>query len=72
MDYSERQKRLKELNLYVKGRAPAVWLPGGYAYTAWWPWVKNYHGEQRVGCQRPGPIWARIWIDEELKKEMRY
>ena len=27
MDYSERQKRLKELNLYVKGRAPAVWQP---------------------------------------------
>ena len=65
-------KELKALNVYVMGKAPAVWLPGGYYYVAWWPWVKNYYGEQRVGAIRPGPIWARIWIDQELKKKMGY
>jgi peptide/nickel transport system substrate-binding protein len=34
--------------------------------------VKNYYGEQRVGAIRPGPIWARIWIDQELKKKMGF
>ncbi|MFP4452332.1 MAG: ABC transporter substrate-binding protein [Desulfobacterales bacterium] len=72
MDEEERRKRLKDLNVYVIGKAPAIWLPGGYVFTAWWPWVKNYYGEQRVGCIRPGPIWARIWIDQELKEEMGY
>lgn len=65
-------KELKALNVYVMGKAPAVWLPGGYQYVAWWPWVKNYYGEQRVGAIRPGPIWARIWIDQQLKKKMGY
>jgi peptide/nickel transport system substrate-binding protein len=41
-------------------------------YTAWWPWVKNYDGELRVGSERPGPIHARIWIDPEMKKKMGF
>jgi peptide/nickel transport system substrate-binding protein len=43
-----------------------------YFYTAWWPWVKNYHGEIRVGAHRAAPILARVWIDQELKKKMGY
>ncbi|MFW6428491.1 MAG: ABC transporter substrate-binding protein [Desulfosalsimonas sp.] len=72
LDPDERRKMLKDLNVYVLGQAPAVWLPGQYRFVAWWPWVKNYYGEQRVGCIRPGPILSRIWIDQELKKEMGY
>ena len=37
-----------------------------------WPWVKNYGGELRAGANRPGPIYARIWIDQELKEEMGF
>ena len=33
--------------------------------TAWWPWVENYKGKLRAGAVRPGPIYARIWIDHE-------
>jgi len=49
-----------------------VWLPTPYEYSAWWPWVKNYGGEQRGGGGRPGPVYARIWIDQELKKKMGF
>jgi peptide/nickel transport system substrate-binding protein len=41
-------------------------------YTAWWPWVKNYGGELRVGAERPGPIHARMWVDQEMKKKMGF
>jgi peptide/nickel transport system substrate-binding protein len=41
-------------------------------YTAWWPWVKNYGGELRAGSERPGPIYARIWIDQDMKKKMGF
>lgn len=63
---------MKKLGVYCIDQAPAIWLPGGYGYTAWWPWVKNYYGELRVGAWRPGPIFARIWVDEKLKKKMGY
>jgi peptide/nickel transport system substrate-binding protein len=64
--------RMKELGVYAMDQAPAIWLPGPYLYNAWWPWVKNYYGELRVGAWRPGPIFARIWIDQELKKKMGF
>jgi peptide/nickel transport system substrate-binding protein len=51
-------------------QAPSIFLPSPYVYTGWWPWVKNYGGELRAGAERPGPIHARIWIDQELKKKM--
>ena len=53
-------------------RQPYIWLPIPYNYAAWWPWVKNYDGELRAGAVRPGPIYARIWVDQELKKKMGY
>ena len=64
--------KMKELAVYAMDQAPAIWLPGGYVYNAWWPWVKNYYGEIRVGAWRSGPIFARIWIDQDLKKKMGY
>jgi len=64
--------RMKDLAVYVIDQAPAVWLPGRYVYAAWWPWVKNYYGEMRIGANRPSQIWARIWIDQDLKKKMGY
>ncbi len=54
----------------ILDKAPYIWLPTPYIYTAWWPWVKNYGGELRAGAVRPGPIYARIWVDQELKKKM--
>jgi peptide/nickel transport system substrate-binding protein len=63
---------IKKLAVYALDQAPAIILPTAYNFTAWWPWVKNYYGERRVGGQRSGPIHARIWIDQEMKKKMGY
>ena len=52
--------------------APMVFLPTPHYFIAWWPWVKNYNGETRAGAAKPGPIYARLWIDQELKKKMGY
>ncbi len=71
-DESKRQEMLKAMTREIVDKAPYIWLPVGYFYTAWWPWVKNYGGELRVGSERPGPIHARIWIDQELKKKLGY
>ena len=66
----KRQAMLKEMTREILDKAPYVWLPTPYIFTAWWPWVKNYGGELRAGAVRPGPIYARIWVDQDLKKKM--
>ena len=71
-DEAARVAMTRELTIRLLNEAPSIWLPTVYNYTAWWPWVKNYGGELRAGAVRPGPIYARIWIDEELKREMGF
>ena len=69
-DEAARIKMLREMTVEILDLAPYIWLPTPYVYTAWWPWVKNYAGELRAGSVRPGPIYARMWVDQELKKKM--
>ena len=60
---AERIRMIRELTVEMLDRAPYLWLPIGYAYTAWWPWVRNYGGELRVGSQRPRPRSLRPHLD---------
>jgi peptide/nickel transport system substrate-binding protein len=71
-DEEKRKAMMRELTREILDKAPYVWLPTPYVYTAWWPWVKNYAGELRVGAVRPGPVYSRIWIDQDLKKKMGF
>lgn len=71
-DEKKRQQMLKDLTTYILEQAPALWMPAPYRYTAWWPWVKNYGGELFVGAGRSAPIYARVWIDEGMKKKMGF
>jgi peptide/nickel transport system substrate-binding protein len=71
-DETERQRKIKELTVEMLDQAPYIWLPTVYNYIAWWPWVKNYGGELRAGAVRPAPIYARIWIDQKLKRELGF
>ncbi|MGY4827694.1 ABC transporter substrate-binding protein [Sphaerotilaceae bacterium SBD11-9] len=73
--YAEPDERVRQVKVRLMTRqvleaVPSLLLPTPYVYTGWWPWVKNYGGELRAGAERPGPIHARIWIDQELKKKM--
>ncbi len=71
-DEDKRKAMIREMTREILDKAPYLWLPTPYSYTAWWPWVKNYGGELRAGSVRPGPIYARIWVDQEMKKQMGY
>lgn len=71
-DEAERIRLVRALTVKGLADAPYVWLPTAYLYTGWWPWVRNYGGELRAGAVRPGPIYARIWIDHDLKKRMGF
>ncbi len=71
-DEGKRQLMIRRMTREILEKAPYIWLPISYSYTAWWPWVKNYDGELRAGAERPGPIHARIWIDQAMKKKMGF
>jgi peptide/nickel transport system substrate-binding protein len=71
-DEARRIEIAREITRTMLDQAPYLWLPTGYGYTAWWPWVKNYMGELRAGAVRPGPIYSRLWLDLELKKAMGF
>jgi peptide/nickel transport system substrate-binding protein len=71
-DEAERIRMTRELTVKLLDEAPSIWLPTVYNYTAWWPWVKNYGGELRAGAVRPGPIYARLWIDHDMKRELGF
>ena len=69
-DDNKRFAMFHEMTRNILRGVPYVFLPVPYYYGAWWPWVKNYNGETRAGAAKPGPIYARLWIDQALKKRM--
>ena len=71
-DEARRIEIARGITIDMLEKAPYLWLPTGYLYSAWWPWVKNYNGELRAGAVRPGPIYSRLWIDQELKAAMGF
>ena len=71
-DEEKRKVMVRELTREILDKAPHIWMPTAKSATAWWPWVKNYNGELTAGAVRPGPIYSRLWIDQEMKKKMGY
>ena len=43
-----------------------------YLLLAHWPWVKNWYGETEESAWSTAHTNARIWIDQDLKKEMGF
>jgi peptide/nickel transport system substrate-binding protein len=72
VDEEKRKAMLREMTREILDKAPHIWMPTAKGHTAWWPWVKNYNGEHTAGAVRPGPIYARIWVDQDLKKKMGF
>ena len=69
-DWSERCRVMKDITPHILEQAYVLQFPGGYAFTFWQPWVKNYHGEQQVGYAQAGDFVKYIQIDQDLKEEM--
>ena len=63
---------IKGIVPFILEQAPYIWLPAPYYYTMWWPWVKNFHGEQDIGYAKQYNQRTFTWIDQDLKKSMGY
>jgi peptide/nickel transport system substrate-binding protein len=50
--------------------AYAISTPAQDSTTFWWPWLKNYSGEQAVGILNGWHFTKYLWIDQAMKKSM--
>ena len=62
-DDSKFNKVIRDITPFILKEAVGVWLPATNKYIMWWPWVQNYHGENRIHIKH-------IWIDQDLKKSL--
>jgi len=61
----------RELMKYLLEGAWVIPTPRYPTYTLWWPWLKNYSGENSIGWL--AFIWPwYTWVDQDLKASMGY
>ena len=67
----EEQKRLvKEADMYAIRQQWFIWGSRTPQFSLNQPWVVGYSGETGLGSCGWGPVFTRLWIDQDLKKEM--
>ena len=72
IDPVERSRLMQVQSLHRMEYVPYIYFGNPYILSCYWPWVENYYQEFECGCADPVPILARIWIDQDLKKELGY
>ncbi len=67
----EEQKRLvKEADMYAIQQKWFIWGSRTPQFSLNQPWVVGYSGETQLGSCGWGRVFTRLWIDQDLKKEM--
>ncbi len=68
----EYQRRVREANQYATAQHWILWGGRVPQFSANQPWLKGYNGETTLGGMDGNMIFSRLWIDQELKKEMGF
>lgn len=68
----EHTAQVKKMNDYVFDQQWFVTLLPVNTFIAWQPWLKSYNGENQLGRGMGGAVWARVWVDQDLKQSMGF
>ena len=68
----ERNRLTKEANLYALGLHFHITAPVSPQFNVAQPWIKGYNGEVSIGTAQFTTILARLWIDQDLKRELGF
>ena len=68
----ERQRLSREASDYLNRQHVPIWGARVPPFNAFWPWVKGYNGEADPGDMDRMLIYSRLWIDQDLKREMGF
>jgi len=69
-DFQASMELCRPLVLYLLEQAYCVPTPRVPTYSVWWPWLKNYSGENSVGYWGTGEWVKFIWIDQNEKDDL--
>ena len=61
---------VKQMDMMIIENVWALWGPIAPQFNVQWPWVKGYTNEGDLGGGQRGVMFARMWIDQELKSAM--
>ena len=71
LDMQEKIRLSKEINMYALENHWYWWGPRVPNFLVYQPWIIGFNGEYDLGVnQRFANLFARLWIDSELKKAM--
>ena len=69
----EEMNRLSnELNMWAIEEFWQIWTPMAQSFVAVQPWLTGFNGESKLVDYADLHVFARLWIDSALKKEMGY
>ena len=66
----EQQRLVAELDKYAMSRHWLIWGPKSPVFFYTQPWVVGYNGELGLPSGEYRSLFARLWIDSELKEAM--
>ncbi|MFC2014956.1 ABC transporter substrate-binding protein [Chloroflexota bacterium] len=70
-DQNEAMLKFREVTKYVVQQAYGIPNAIGPRFIQYWPWIRNYSGEEAIGYD--DYTWHQyIWLDQEMKKSMGY
>ena len=68
----ERKKAAIEFDMAIVMQHNQIWGPLAPQLQASQPWLKGFNGEVGIGSIAGHPLMARLWIDQDLKREMGF
>ena len=60
----------REIDMYAVEQHWNIWGPVSPMYHVSQPWLKGYNGEATMGNWQMSDLYARVWIDQELRAEL--
>ena len=67
-----RMQAFREFDIAGVKQHSHIWAPIAPLYQASQPWVKGFSGEYAMGNLLHHTIYARLWIDQDLKRAMGF
>ena len=68
----EQMQAAREFGMEVIRQHYVIWGPLAPQYQASQPWVKGFNGETLNTIQHEQSVLVRLWIDQDLKREMGF
>jgi len=68
-DYDKRSALIKKADYMTIEKSFYITMPQALLSNVWQPWLRGYSGECVIGNFQYWQLYARLWVDEQMKAE---